>query len=77
MLAPFLYAKGEIMLNARQIREFRERRGLSLRDVSDACGISYGCISGYETGKRRLTKDAYKRIIDGINIAYQKKKETD
>lgn len=58
------------MISAKEIREFREIRGLSLREVAKYCSISAQLIGQVETGTRNLTLENYKEIIDGINKAH-------
>ena len=62
------------MLSKKQLKEYRELRGLSYRDVANYCDISHVMIHHIECGERDLTEHAYKEIIKGINDAYQAKK---
>lgn len=62
------------MLNRRQLRDYRELRGLSYRDVAKYCDISHVMISYIENGERDLTERVYREIVAGINAAYQAKK---
>lgn len=58
------------MITAKEIREIREFKGLSLRDVAKYCNISPQLIGQVETGVKNLTQDNYKEIISGINKAF-------
>lgn len=66
----------QIMISAKEIREFREMRGLSLRDVAKYCSLTPQLIGQVETGTRNLTLENYKEIIDGINKAHFAKLQT-
>ena len=57
------------MITPKQIREFRELRGLSLREVAKFCEISPQLIGQVETNVKPITEYNYKQIIDGINKA--------
>lgn len=57
------------MLSAMDLKEYRVRRGLSQRDVSMYCDVSYRLIGLIESGERNLTEDNYKEIVKGINTA--------
>ena len=61
------------MITPRQIREIRELKGLSLRDVAKYCDVSAQLIGQVETEVKSLTEENYKQIIDGINKAYAAK----
>ncbi|MEA4899405.1 MAG: helix-turn-helix transcriptional regulator [Christensenellaceae bacterium] len=63
------------MLTASDLRDFRQNRGLSLRDVSAGitlCGneMSAMYISYIENGQRHLSKETHDIIVAGINRAY-------
>lgn len=62
------------MLNRQQLKEFRELRGLSTRDVSAYCNISQPLIVQIENGKRRITEYNHQQITMGIKAAYTAKK---
>ncbi len=64
----------KILLNAKELREYREFRGLSLRDVESCCSVTNELINMIENGKKNLTDFNYKEIVDGINKAYALKK---
>ena len=61
------------MITAKEIREFRELRGLSLRDVAKFCEVSPQLIGQVETSVKPITEYNYKQIIDGINKAFAAK----
>lgn len=62
------------MLNARQLKEYRELRGLSTRDVAAYCNISQSLIVQIESGERNVTEYNHAEITKGINAAYLAKK---
>jgi len=62
------------MLNRVQLKNYRQLRGLSTRDVAFYCEISQPLITQIENGDRDLTPYNYKEIISGINKAYHAKK---
>lgn len=57
------------MITPEQIREFRELRGLSLRDVAKFCEVSPQLIGQVETNVKPITQYNYEQIISGINKA--------
>lgn len=61
------------MLNRQQLREYRELRGLTTRDVALYCEISQPLIVQIENGTRKITKYNHGQITDGINAAYSAK----
>lgn len=64
-----------IMITSEQIREIREFKELSLRDVAKYCDVSAQLIGQIENGKKSLTESNYKEIIKGINLAYAEKQK--
>lgn len=58
------------MLNRQQLKEYRQLRGLSTRDVAFYCELSQPMISQIENGVRPLTEYNYEQFISGINNAY-------
>lgn len=58
------------MLNRQQLKEFRELRGLTTRDVAAYCDISQPLIVQIENGTRRVTEYNHTQITDGIKAAY-------
>lgn len=59
------------MLNAKELREYRLLRGLSLRDVSMYCNLGFHYIAEVETGAKNLTEKNHQEIVKGINAAAQ------
>lgn len=57
------------MLTANQIRDYRDRKGLSLRDVAPFTGYSFQYLGDLETGREFLNDENYKKFMDGINKA--------
>ncbi len=62
------------MISAKELREYREFRGLSLRDVESCCNVTNELINMIENGKKNLTKFNYQEIVTGINKSYALKK---
>ncbi len=62
------------MLNKQQLKEYRELRQLTTRDVAAYCDISQPLIVQVENGTKHVTKYNHDEIIKGINAAYQAKK---
>ena len=50
-----------------RLRLAREQRGISQRDLGKAMGVSATTISRYETGERKLTVEAAKRIANVLD----------
>lgn len=66
-----------IILSAEDLKDFRIRRGLSIRDVQMYCDITNELICQIETGKKNVTEYNHKEIVDGINRAYFDKCKND
>ena len=64
-----IYREAKDVITPEQIREFRELRGLSLRDVAKFCDVSPQLIGQVETNVKPLTPYNYEQIISGINKA--------
>lgn len=65
---------GDLLFDGyKEIREFRELRGLSLRQVAKYCDISPQLIGQIETEVKKITEYNYKQLIDGINKAFAAK----
>lgn len=61
------------MITPKQIREIREFKGLSLREVAKYCDITPQLIGQVETEVKNITHENYKQIISGINKAFAAK----
>lgn len=61
------------MLNAQDLKEYRQLKGLSQREVAMYCGLSHNLIGDIELGQRNLTEYNYQEFIKGINSAVQAK----
>lgn len=59
------------MLNKQQIKEYRQMRGLSTRDVAAYCGVSQPLIVQVENGSKAITQFNHAEIMKGINAAYE------
>ena len=62
------------MLNRQQLRDYRQLRGLSTRDVAFYCELSQPMIVQIENGTKPLTEYNYIQFITGINNAYSAKR---
>jgi transcriptional regulator with XRE-family HTH domain len=49
-------------------RELRKRAGLTLRDVAEACGVSFQLISHYELGHREPRGENLKRYVRVLRV---------
>lgn len=66
------------MLTPSQIREYREREGLTLRAVEKYADITAANIGQLERGERGINPENYKKVMDGIHkaiLARQKEAE--
>ncbi|MCH5300214.1 MAG: helix-turn-helix transcriptional regulator [Ruminococcus sp.] len=61
------------MLNRTQLKNYRELRGLSTRDVAAYCDISQPLIVQVENGVKNVTEYNHDEIVKGINKAYKAK----
>ena len=62
------------MLNRKQLKNYREMRGLSTRDVAAYCQISQPLIVQIENGNKEVTEYNHNEITKGINAAYAAKR---
>ena len=62
------------MLNRQQLRNYRQLRELSTRDVAFYCELSQPMIVQIENGTKPLTEYNYIQFINGINSAYSAKR---
>lgn len=62
------------MITGKQLREIREYRELSLRDLAKYCDVSPQLIGQIEQGKRSFTENTYGQIIKALNVAFAEKK---
>lgn len=58
------------MITPQEIREIRQFKGLSLRDVAKYCNVSAQFIGQIENEQKALNQSNYTEIINGINLAY-------
>jgi transcriptional regulator with XRE-family HTH domain len=61
------------MITGKQLREIREYRELSLRDLAKFCDVSPQLIGQIEQGKRSFTENTYGQIIKALNVAFAEK----
>lgn len=59
------------MLSAKELKDYRLLRNLSLRDVARYCNVSAQMIGSIERYEYTLTEKTYREIVKGINAAYQ------
>lgn len=50
------------------IRFYREKAGLSLRDLADLVGVTYATLSRYETGKTTPKYDVLQQIARAVGV---------
>lgn len=62
------------MLSREQLKNYRELRKISMRQLTKYCDLSLAMISYLESGQRVLTKKNHDELIKGINAAYQARK---
>lgn len=62
------------MLNRQQLKEYRELRGLSTRDVASYCEISQPLIVQIENGDKEITEYNHNEFTKGVNAAYAAKR---
>lgn len=53
---------------AQTLREAREQRQLSLRDLADLCGVSAASISRLENGFENVTLDLMRSLTDALQL---------
>ena len=51
------------------LREARERKGISQKDMAEKIGVAKSTYSLYESGKREPSVDTIKKIADILNIS--------
>lgn len=49
------------------IRELRQARGITLRDLADEVGIHFSSLSNIETGKERCGEDTVRRLAEALD----------
>lgn len=62
-------------LNKEELIEYRLLRGVSKKAVARNCDISYTYVRFIESGRKKLTQNAYKEYVKGVNKAYKIKKQ--
>jgi transcriptional regulator with XRE-family HTH domain len=58
------------LLSGKELKAFRNRRKLSLRDIAGYANMSISTISEIENGKVKVNEKNHKAITNGINKAY-------
>lgn len=70
-----IFRKGKIMLNRKQLRDYRLLRGVSTRDVAKYSNISQPLVVQIENGDKAVTKYNHAEFVKGINEAAKAKLE--
>lgn len=52
-----------------QIKYYRERKEMTLKDLAKHSGLSISYLSYIETGKKQPTRDALEKIASGLNVS--------
>jgi DNA-binding XRE family transcriptional regulator len=50
------------------VRVLRSHRGMTLRQVADACGVTNAHISQIEKGKRSMSAELLKKMADALRV---------
>ncbi|GAB3890164.1 hypothetical protein GCM10029964_061230 [Kibdelosporangium lantanae] len=61
----------QLPFNGKLLREYRERAGLTQRDLAFLCGLSRYQISRWETGTAKPARGALAPLVRGLNKALQ------
>jgi len=70
MLCFFCYAGERMEVNAVRLRQLREARGLSLRDLEWLSGVSYNTIWRIEAGRRKRThRSTVLKLAEALGVA--------
>jgi DNA-binding XRE family transcriptional regulator len=60
---------GRILDGENKIRVWREHRGLKVRELAEAAGISQPYLSQIENGEREGSIDSLRKIADALRVA--------
>lgn len=55
-------------MDSQKLRELRQRRVLSMRELEEASGVSYNTIWRLETGKTQAHPRTIRRIAKALNV---------
>lgn len=58
------------MLSGKELKDYRQLRNLSLRDIEPYCNVTIQLIQQVETGVKPVTEHNHQEIVNGINRAY-------
>ncbi|GAB3890425.1 helix-turn-helix domain-containing protein [Kibdelosporangium lantanae] len=61
----------QLPVNGKRLREYRERAGLTQRDLAFLCGLTRYQITRRETGKAKPEHAALAPLVRGLNKALQ------
>lgn len=56
-------------LRAERLRDAREKKGLTQRELGKICGINFYQISRYETGKSDISGDSLEMIARHLDVS--------
>lgn len=56
-------------VDGRQLRQWRESRGLSLRELAARCGVGASAISEMERGQRRPHPRTIRKLAAALDVA--------
>jgi DNA-binding XRE family transcriptional regulator len=57
-----------LLADENPVRVFREYRGMTLRQVGEACGVSGAHVSQVEQGRRSMSVDLLKRMAAALRV---------
>ena len=57
-----------VKVNSQKLREMRQRRVLSMRELEEASGVSYNTIWRLETDKTEAHPRTIRRIAKALNV---------
>ena len=68
-MRPFIkkIIRREIIM-AKDLKEMRQQKGLSIRDLAAMAQVSPSFLSDVENGKRSITKTKAEKIKDALNV---------
>ena len=52
----------------KKIKEIREKKEISLRELSERTGISHSTLSRMETGQRKIPMEQLEKIANGLGV---------
>ena len=52
----------------KNLKYYRLKKKMSMKELAEACGVSSMAISNYESGKRRPDMDTIKKLAEVLDI---------